>query len=300
MSEFYRARIPADAEPTTVERWLRREVGCSAHLIRRLKVAQGILVDGVPRRSIDPLRPGEELRLVLPPKLAPNVAPEPVPLTIVYEDADLIVLDKPPGIVVHPTKGVYTGTLANGLAWLWQTRGEPAGIHPLHRLDRLTSGLLVFAKHSYAHQRLDEQLLAHKLERAYLALVWGVPKADAGEIDQPIGMAGTHPVERAVVVGGQPAQTSWQVAARYTDAALLRLQLATGRTHQIRVHMAHVGHPLLGDTLYAAGRPQVAPRQALHAAVLAFKHPRTGEPMRFESPLPDDLAAVRDALAAAN
>ena len=297
MTELYRIRIPADAAPTTVERFLRRELGCSTHLIRRLKVANGMVVDGVSRRTIDPLLPGQELVLSLPPLPAVNVAPEPVPLAIVYEDADLIVLDKPAGVVVHPTHGVYAGTLANGLAYLWQQRGEPTGIHPIHRLDRLTTGLLVFAKHSWAHHRLDEQLLAHKLDRAYLALVWGHPATDAGTVDLPIGMAGTHPVERAIVEGGQAARTSWEVAERYADAAQLRLVLATGRTHQIRVHMAAIGHPLLGDTLYAADRPLAAPRQALHAAVLAFKHPRTGEPMRFESSLPPDLQAVRDRLA---
>lgn len=301
--ELIRMRVPPDAAPTTVGRWLERELGLSSTLVRKLKATPGgILVEGAHRRTVDPLRPGEELVLSLPPDPAPNVRPEPVPLAVVHEDPDLIVLDKAPGVVVHPTHGVYSGTLANGLAWRWAERGEPAGIHPVHRLDRQTSGLIVFAKHALAHQRLDVQLLAHKLERAYLALVWERPQADAGEVDLPIALAGNHPVARAVKAGGQAARTAWTVVERYPGpppdgAALLRLVLATGRTHQIRVHMAAIGHPLIGDTLYADGRPPIAPRQALHATTLAFRHPRSGEAMRFESPLPADLAAVRDTIA---
>lgn len=303
MTELWRARLPDDASATTVGRWLERELGLSSTLVRRLKAQpDGIMVAGEHRRTVDPFRPGEEIVLSLPPDPAPNVTPEPVPLAVVHEDRDLIVLDKAPGVVVHPTHGVYAGTLANGLAWRWAERGEPAGIHPVHRLDRQTSGLIVFAKHALAHQRLDVQLLAHKLERAYLAIVWGRPSAAAGEVDLPIALAGNHPVARTVREGGQAARTAWEVVERFEQpapdgAALLRLVLATGRTHQIRVHMAAIGHPLVGDALYAEGREAIAPRQALHAATLAFRHPRTGEPMRFESPLPDDLAAVRAALA---
>ncbi len=301
--ELVRTRVPADAPPGTVGRWLERELGLSTSLIRKLKrTPGGIVVQGLHRRTVDPLQPGEEIVLSLAPDPAPNVAPEPVPLTIVYDDFDLIVLDKAPGVVVHPTHGVYSGTLANGLAWRWAERGEPAGIHPVHRLDRHTSGLIVFAKHALAHQRLDVQLLAHKLERAYLALVWGQPGDDAGEVDLPIALAGNHPVARTVREGGQPASTAWEVVARFDrpapeGAALLRLVLRTGRTHQIRVHMAAIGHPLIGDALYAADRPALALRQALHAETLAFRHPRTDALMRFASPLPADLAAVRDALA---
>ena len=303
MIELIRRRLAPDEAPTTVGRWLERELGLSTTLVRKLKATPGgIRVNGAHRRTVDPLGPGDEIVLTLPPDPAPNVAPEPVPLTVVHEDVDLIVLDKAPGVVVHPTPGVYTGTLANGLAWRWAEQGAPAGIHPVHRLDRMTSGLIVFAKHALAHQRLDVQLLAHKLERAYLALVWGRPAADRGEVDLPIALAGNHPVARAVVAGGQPAQTAWEVVARYggpgpEGAALLRLALRTGRTHQIRVHMQAIGHPLLGDTLYAPDREAIAPRQALHAATLAFVHPRTGEPMRFEAPLPPDLEAVRARLA---
>jgi 23S rRNA pseudouridine1911/1915/1917 synthase len=295
--------VAADAAPGTVGRWLARELGLSTTLVRKLKATPGgIRVNGAHRRTVDALAPGDEVVLSLAPDPAPNVAPEPMSLAVVHEDRDLVVLDKAPGVVVHPTHGVYTGTLANGLAQRWLDLGVPAGIHPVHRLDRQTSGLIVFAKHPLAHQRLDAQLLAHKLEREYVALVWGRPAADAGEVDLPIALAGGHPVARAVREGGQAAQTAWTVVERYdapgpAGAALLRLVLRTGRTHQIRVHMAAIGHPLLGDTLYAEDRAAIAPRQALHAATLAFRHPRTGEPMRFEAPLPPDLAAVLEGLA---
>lgn len=296
--ELLRVTVGEGVHPTTtVGRYLQGPLGLSSTLVRRLKMAQGIRLNGEVVKTNQAIAPGDELVLSLPPAPAEGVVPEPVPLSIVYEDDDLIVLDKPAGVVVHPTKGCYHGTLANGLAHLYRTRGTPAGIHPVHRIDRDTTGLVLFAKHPLAHMRLDAQLQAHKLERRYLALVWGRIEAESGRIDEAIGLAPDHPVAREVAAGGQPAATRFSVVARYSAPApwgctLLALTLETGRTHQIRVHMAHYGHPLLGDTLYAGDRPPALGRQALHAATLAFRHPRTDAPMRFESPLPADMAAL--------
>lgn len=295
--ELLRVTVPPEASPTTVGRYLQGPLELSSTLVRRLKMAAGIRLNGEVVRTNHPLAPGDELVLSLPPAPAEGVMPEPVPLDVVYEDDDLIVLNKAAGVVVHPTKGVYHGTLANGLAFYFHERGTPFGIHPVHRIDRDTTGLVLFAKHPLAHLRLDRQLQAHKLERRYVALVWGRPEADAGRIEEAIGLVAGHPVAREVAEGGQPAATRFEVRARFDTPApwgssLLALTLETGRTHQIRVHMAHRGHPLLGDTLYAGDRPAVIDRQALHAATLTFRHPRSGERLSFEAPLPHDMEAV--------
>jgi RluA family pseudouridine synthase len=292
--ELLKVTVPPDAKPTTVGRYMKGPLGLSGTLIKRLKMSGGVILNGKPVWADHAIQPGDELQLVLEVREAENVDPEPVPLTIVYEDDDLIVLDKAPGVVVHPTKGCYHGTLANGLAYYYRQQGETRGIHPVHRIDRHTSGLVVFAKHAMAHQRLDAQLRAHKLERYYTALVWGKVAEDRGRIDRPIGLVEGHPVAREVAEGGQRSVTDYEVLARYDQpvpwgCTLLRLTLQTGRTHQIRVHMASEGHPLVGDDLYAMDYPPALGRQALHAATLAFKHPRTGQTCRFESPVPEDI-----------
>lgn len=298
--ELLRVTVPTLERPTNVARFLEK-LGLSNTLVRRLKVAHGIRVNGAPVHTTHWLAEGDELVLALPAREAPGVIPEPVPVDVLYEDADLLVVNKPPGLVVHPTRGATHGTLANGLAYRFRERGERAGIHPVHRIDADTSGLVLFAKNPLAHQRLDAQLREHKLERHYLALAWGrLP--DAGVIDRPIALAGDHPVARAVSAAGQAAVTRYEVRARYAKpaphgATLLRLVLETGRTHQIRVHLADAGHPLVGDTLYGGDRPPVLPRQALHAETLAFRHPRSGAAMAFSAPLPDDLAGLLAALA---
>jgi 23S rRNA pseudouridine1911/1915/1917 synthase len=299
--ELLRHVVPPDARPTLVGRYMKGRLALSGTLIRRLKMSNGVLLNGQPVWADHPIGPGDELVLVLEPRESTGVDPEPVPLAIVYEDEDLIVLDKPPGVVVHPTKGCYHGTLANGLAHLFRERGQTLGIHPVHRIDRHTSGLVLFAKHAMAHQRLDEQLRAHKLDRRYVALVWGQVEPDRGRIDRPIGLVEGHPVAREVAEGGQPSVTDFEVLYRFAEPApwgctLLRLTLQTGRTHQIRVHMASEGHPLVGDDLYSTAYPPALGRQALHAATLAFKHPRTGEPCHFESPLPDDFRSFLSGL----
>lgn len=301
--ELWRGQIPAGQAPVPVGRWLERELGLSTTFVRRLKACGGLQVAGRACRTVDLAQAGEEVVLSLPLALPPHLTPEPMELTIVHEDRDVIVVDKPAGLVVHPTKGTYAGTLANGLAHRWSQRQERCGLHPVHRLDRDTSGLLVLAKHPLAHQRLDAQLQARTLRRRYVALAWGHPEPSAGTVALPIGLPDASSAVRAVLPGGQPAVTHFAVQARGVLGSgepfcQLELWLETGRTHQIRVHMAAIGHALLGDPLYGDRRPGPLGRQALHAAELGFHHPRTGAWWVFQAAMPPDLAAVATELEA--
>ncbi|MEB3285427.1 MAG: RluA family pseudouridine synthase [Candidatus Sericytochromatia bacterium] len=297
MRELVSRQVDASWPGGTLERWLRRELGFSTSLLRKLKACQGLYVNGALARTVDVVRPGDLVRVLLPAFVAPHVTPEPVTLSIVFEDRDIVLLDKPAGIVVHPTHGVYSGTLANGLAWHWQQRGEIHGVHPLHRLDRDTSGLVLFAKHPWAHQHLDAQLKRRDLKRTYLAMVSGCPEQPFGTIDAPIALRGDHPVARAVDRNGQTAVTHWERVKGFgipvpEGSACLRLTLDTGRTHQIRVHLSYSGHPIWGDRLYGRPAPTGLARQALHAATLGFFHPRTAEWFEFSAPLPSDMTLL--------
>jgi 23S rRNA pseudouridine1911/1915/1917 synthase len=265
---------------------------------------------------------GAQLVLTVPPPLPAEPVAEGADLPIVYEDDDLIVIDKPAGLVVHPAPGHETGTLVNALiAHCGASLSGIGGVRRpgiVHRLDKDTSGLIVVAKNDTAHRGLTAQFADHgrtgPLERAYAALVWGLPQTRAGTIRASLARSRYHREKIAVVsdAAGRYAVTHYAVAEMYREAALVRCQLETGRTHQIRVHLAHRGHPLLGDPVYGgAFRTKAARltpearaaltalgRQALHAELLGFSHPRTGATLRFESPLPADISALVAALRA--
>ncbi|MEZ0172043.1 RluA family pseudouridine synthase [Microvirga sp. TS319] len=288
-----------------------------------------VTVDGAP--ALDPGRKvgaGARIVLQVPPPIAAEPQGEAMDLSIVYEDDDLIVIDKPAGLVVHPAAGHESGTLVNALiAHCGESLSGIGGVKRpgiVHRLDKDTSGLLVVAKNDLAHQGLAEQFADHgrtgPLERLYLALVWGVPERRRGTVEAALARS-QHNREKIAIVSddnerGRYAITHYEVVEALPPtapvAALVQCELETGRTHQIRVHMAHIGHPLLGDSVYGSGfktkANRLAPdqkealtalnRQALHAAVLGFEHPRTGEFLRFESPIPADLARLLQALKA--
>lgn len=236
---------------------------------------------------------------------AMSLEPEPIALVVLFEDRDLIVLDKPAGLVVHPAPGHPSGTLVNAL--LHHCRGELAGIGGVlrpgivHRLDRGTSGVLVAAKTDLAHQGLADQFARHSIDRVYRTFVRGLPKADSGRIDRPIGR---HPEDRQRMSvrtrSGRPAATRWRVVARDRANGIAELEIRpeTGRTHQIRVHLASAGLPVVGDVVYGRARGEEARlgRPALHAAHLGFVHPRTGAQLGFDAPLPADLVALAAAL----
>ncbi len=297
--------------------------------VRIQALIRGGNVEGEAGRLTDAatrVAPGQRIRIAIPPPAAAEPAGEPLPLAIVHEDKHLIVIDKPAGLVVHPAAGHAHGTLVNAL--IAHCGDELSGIGGVrrpgivHRLDKDTSGLLVVAKTDAAHQGLAEQFASHgadgRLTRAYEALVWGVPPRPSGRIEASIGRSATNRTRMAVVrdAQGRHAVTHFDVLESFAGpdgkplASRLRLVLETGRTHQIRVHLAHIGHPVMGDPTYGAGFKSSTRRlaesaahaldglgrQALHAAELGFEHPVTGRPLHFTSPRPSDIQALYDAL----
>lgn len=253
----------------------------------------GVLVSGSPIKANYKVNIGDVIELLLPPAVEPEIQPEDLPLSILYEDSDVIFVNKPKGMVVHPSAGHTSGTLVNGL--LYHCQGELSGINGVmrpgivHRIDKDTTGVLVVCKNDWAHNRVAEQLKEHSITRRYRAIVWGSLKEDVGTVDAPVGR---HPVDRkrmaVVSKGGKHAVTHYRVLERFERFTYIECELETGRTHQIRVHMAGIGHPLLGDEVYGRGRsPYSLQGQALHAMVLGIRHPSTGEYLEVEAPLPE-------------
>ncbi len=235
----------------------------------------------------------DEIRVLLPPAKLPDICPEPIPLSVLYEDEDVIVINKPKGMVVHPAPGHYSGTLVNAL--MYHCRDGLSGINGImrpgivHRIDRDTTGSVIACKNDYAHTEIARQLKEHSIVRRYHAIVCGELKEDAGTIHTLIGR---HPKERkkmaVVPAGGKDAVTHYQVLKRFQKYTYVECRLETGRTHQIRVHMASIGHPLLGDTVYGTAKaPFALEGQTLHAKILGFRHPRSGSYIETDAPLPE-------------
>ncbi|ACM37541.1 MULTISPECIES: RluA family pseudouridine synthase [Rhizobium/Agrobacterium group] len=314
-----------------LDAWLAASLGgdLSRNRVKALIEQGAVFVNGTavtePKRKI---KPGDQLVIAMPEPEDPEPKGEDIPLTVLYEDKDLIVLSKPAGLVVHPGAGNWTGTLVNAL--IHHCGDSLSGIGGVkrpgivHRLDKETSGVMVVAKNDIAHRHLADQFADHgrsgPLERAYQALVWGRPRGLRGTIDAALGRAGDRTkrtVKREDTDDAREAITHYQVMERYGEkpdatclASLVECRLETGRTHQIRVHMAHIGHPLIGDPEYGAAfktkanlLPDAAKaivtnfhRQALHAYLLAFEHPTTGDVMHFAAPIPDDMETIIRAL----
>jgi 23S rRNA pseudouridine1911/1915/1917 synthase len=294
-----RLRVPVGAAGERLDRFLATlpEIGSRA-VAERLVREGGVLVDGSPRAKSTRLAGGEELEFEPPAPVASTLTPEAMELAIPYEDEHLFVVDKPAGIVVHPAPGHARGTLVHGLlAYDVEGGDEPERPGIVHRLDRDTSGLLVVARSPEAHRRLQEMVQARQLTREYLALVVGRPRSRRGTIDAPIGRDRTDPLRHSLDTDTpRGAVTHFEVEELLRRHALLRVTLETGRTHQIRVHLAAVDLPVAGDPLYGRPGELGLARQFLHAARLAFRHPVTGADVDVRSPLPPDLEA---ALAAA-
>ena len=277
--------VPPAYDGETLQNFLRKECGLSWRMVVKLKrVERGMTADGIPLRSIDRIRAGQRVELTMPEDTV-RIEGVEMPLNIVYEDSDLLVVDKPPYLAVHPSAGKPEPTLANGVVAHFEKTGEPLSFRPVNRLDRNTSGLLLAAKNPHA-----AFALAHKPHKEYLALVMGRLEGE-GVIRQPIRVKEGCCITREVGEGGKDSITHWAALATDGQVSLVRLWLETGRTHQIRVHMAWLGHPLAGDTMYGTDQT-VLPRHGLHCCLLALRHPMTGEALRFESPLPEDMAAA--------
>ena len=261
-------------------------------------IAEGrVRVNGKPAAKSARLSGGETVTVDVPQLRETALPPQDIPLDVVYEDDDVIVVNKPTGLVVHPAPGHPDGTLVNAL--LHHCGDSLSGIggekRPgiVHRTDRDTSGLIIAAKNDAAHLALSAQLKDHSLSRTYECLVTGNMKQDSGTVDAPIGRSSADRKKMAVVPTGRRAVTHWEVVARYPGVTHLRCRLETGRTHQIRVHMAYIGHPILGDTVYGAKKPVPGlTGQCLHATGLRFIHPRTGEPVELHCPLPPEFTAM--------
>ena len=291
-------RLTLTVEPAwdgeRVDTLLRRELGLSGTAIKQVKwLEDGILLDGV--RTITGARAaaGQVLSVRLDGAgRGTGIPPTPGGVAVVYEDGDLLVVDKAAGVRVHPGPGNSRDTLCNHIAWYYQERGEEAGIHPVHRLDRGTTGLLVVAKHPYAQEKLKGMMHTQGFRRRYLAVCDGVPQPRQGRVEAPIGRVEGSRIMHQVDRQGQYAATRYRVAGTAGGRALVELELETGRTHQIRVHMAHLGCPLTGDFLYGVEDTGLIARPALHASEFWLTQPVTGEKLHLTSPLPADMAAL--------
>ena len=294
MSRRLELPVTAELAGIKVDTLLKKHLGLSGTVVRRVKwLEDGILVDGVRVNTRYCPREGQVLSVRLSdPERRSGIVPAPGPLNIVYEDEDLLVMNKAPGVPVHPGPGHFDDTICNFLLYYYDLKGVEGDAHPVHRLDRGTSGLLVVAKHPHAQEVLKEQLHTPQFRRTYLAVCEGALQPPSGLIDAPLGPKTGSLVEQEVRPDGKAARTRYETL--WTDGAcsLLRLELDTGRTHQIRVHMAHLGHPLLGDFLYGREAPELIPRPALHSWQVTFRHPITEQELTFTAPLPHDMETL--------
>ena len=295
--------LTADTAGERLDAFLARSVeGLTRSAAQRLLEEGCVRCNGKPGKKNDKLNPGDEVCLQIPEPKQTDIIPKDIPLQIVYEDEDVLVINKPKGLVVHPAAGHQDDTLVNGLLY---AKGEAlSGINGelrpgiVHRIDKDTSGLLAVAKNDLAHVVLASQLKDHSMARTYECIVCGNLKEDSGTVDAPIGR---HPSDRkkmcVIQRNSKPAVTHWEVLGRYRGYTHVRCRLETGRTHQIRVHMAHIGHPILGDTVYGRKKPELGQTsQVLHAGVLCFSHPRDGRPVMVMAELPDYFKAVLEKL----
>jgi 23S rRNA pseudouridine1911/1915/1917 synthase len=307
--------VPEADAGTRLDAFLASRIeGWSRARLQRLIEDGDVLVNGRPAKASYKLRATDEIEAELTALPTTSFLPEDIPIEVVYEDDDLIVVNKPAGIVVHPGAGAKTGTLANALAFHFQNLSTAGGVaRPgiVHRLDKDTSGLLVAAKTEAAHENLADQFRAREVFKSYVALVHGQVERDRGEIDEPIARDPRHRTRMAIVRGGRSALSIYRARERFDRFTLIDVELKTGRTHQIRVHLAWIKHPVVGDETYGSGRDNTVAdpmirsqigklgRQFLHAEKLGFSHPSTGERLNFTSTLPTELQKLLNAIRSA-
>ena len=284
--------VPEDADGARADKFLAEAIDhLTRSALQKLIAAGNVEIEGKAISKSRVIKEGEDITVIVPDAVSLDVEAEDIPLDIYYEDDDLLVVYKPKGMVVHPAPGNHNGTLVNAL--LWHCRESLSGINGVlrpgivHRIDKDTSGLLLVAKNDFAHVSLAAQIKEHSLNRIYQTIVYGVNLPEEGDVDAPIGRSTKDRKKMAVIDGGRSAQTHYSVVKRYVGFTHMQCKLKTGRTHQIRVHMAYIGHPVAGDAVY--GPKNVITQlegQCLHAGTIGFIHPKTGEYMEFTAPLP--------------
>jgi 23S rRNA pseudouridine1911/1915/1917 synthase len=280
-------KVPASSPVLPVAKFLRAHAGLSLTLWRKIKNSGSIAINTSPAATTDLVHPGDIITISWPNNS--TITPESLPLKICYEDDWLLVVDKPAGMLVHPTSGQHSGTLGNAVLYYYNTQNSTSGFHPVNRLDRNTSGLVLLAKRPDIQHMLNRN--SQQISKQYLAIAAATPPTLQGVITAPIGRKPGSIIEREVRPDGQEAITCYRVLTAWAAACLLEITLKTGRTHQIRVHLSYIGCPLLGDDLYG-GPTHHLHRQALHAAKLSFPHPITQQTLTIVSPLPTDLSNV--------
>lgn len=283
-----------DPEDERLDKWISEALeGLSRSFIQKCIKEDKVLVNGTPQKASYRLKTDDEIVFSIPEAAQPDITPEDIPLSILYEDDDLLVIDKPKNMVVHPAPGHYSGTIVNAV--MYHCQNDLSGIGGVmrpgivHRIDKDTTGSIIICKNDKAHLSIAAQLKEHSITRKYRAIVCGVIRDEEGSVDAPIGRDPQNRKRMAVNhKNGKSAVTHYRVLQRFKNYTYIECQLETGRTHQIRVHMTSIGHPLLGDTLYGTGRsPFHLEGQTLHAMVIGFQHPSTGEYVEVTAPLPD-------------
>ena len=296
MDRVLEYEIPSEYDGANITTVLKQHFKISTNLIKELKkYKEGIQVNGEHKRVVDLAAKGDILKITIRDTVSENIVPTDIPLDIVYEDEDVLVINNPSNMQTLPSMGNYENSLANGVMYYYKSKGEERVFRAVNRLDKDTSGLMAVAKNSYIHARLGEEIQKKELKRKYMCIVCGDVEHD-GTVDAPIRRADGSVINRIVAPDGQRAVTHYRVIKRYGEYTLLEMKLETGRTHQIRVHMAYIGHPLVGDWLYGTEDHNIAKRQMLHSCYLCFTHPITGQIMEFKDEMAEDMRAFIEKL----
>lgn len=296
MDNIIKYLIKEGEEGVKLKEYLKQVPKLSSRFIRYAIKDERIKVNGEKARLNNKVKIGDIIEIKINKKEEQNIIPEKIDLNVVYEDSDIIVLNKQPGIVVHPTKSYPTGTLSNGLLYYFKEKGEDCIVRLVSRLDMNTSGLILIAKNQFAHMSLARDMKKDTFKKSYLAIVHGNLKEKKGTINKPIYRPGEGSINRIVDPRGQESITHFEVVESYEKGDLIKLTLETGRTHQIRVHLSSLQHPLYGDELYGNEEKEYIERQALHAYKLSFPHPRDGHVVDLQCPLPKDMEILLDKL----
>lgn len=286
--------VPPEEDGWLLKTILQKRLLISRALLSRLKLTeQGIMVNGERKYISVHVCSGDRVEIRMEQESSEDILPQELPVDVIAEDTHLLIVNKAAGLIVHPTHGHYINTLANAVVYYWQQQGQSYRFRPIHRLDQETSGVLAIAKNPYVHHLISEQMQQQLVDKEYIAIVHGIVAGDSGTVNAPIDRNPDSPHERIVIASGYSAITHFQVVQRFerAQATMVRLKLETGRTHQIRVHMKHIGHPLIGDKMYGlqAELDCRISRHALHAEKLGFVHPAFQKKIEYEAPMPEDM-----------